>query len=189
MKLVTVKHEALYALACGYTSCSMSVQGYKMSWWLDPSFILLKNQVSMGKKNTMLDVYTDMDWVRGWFTSFDVHENYQSTEGWIQRHQENQSEKMKERASQFCQNFIVATIVHSSLYGPHVLICMPDNVGAPNETTDVDLGNLLLAYSRHMRLGLVVSMDPRILSRSLMAVGGLLSSPSSSDPLTHHQTS
>lgn len=65
MKLVTVKHEALYALACGYTSCSMSVQGYKMSWWLDPSFILLKNQVSMGEKNTMLDVYTDMDWVRG----------------------------------------------------------------------------------------------------------------------------
>lgn len=33
---------------------------------------------------------------------------------------------------------------------------MPDNVSAPNETTDGDLENLLIAYSCHMRLGIVV---------------------------------
>lgn len=47
-------------------------------------------------------------------------------------------------------------MVHSSLCGPHVLICMPDNVGAPNEKMDGDLGNLLLAYSCHMRSCIVV---------------------------------
>ncbi len=50
-------------------------------------------------------------------TSFDGNENYQPTEGWIQRHPENQSEKMMQQASPFCWNFIAAT-QNGTQFGP-----------------------------------------------------------------------
>lgn len=52
----------------------------------------------------------------------------------------------------------------SSWYGPHVLVCMPDNVSAPNETTDGVLGEHLPDVDRgvaelldSLRCNLVVS--------------------------------
>lgn len=58
----------------------------------------------------MLDIFPDMDRVmcleRKDPILFDGNENYQPTEGWIQKHPENRSQKMMK--SPFGQNFIAA---------------------------------------------------------------------------------